>query len=131
MRQLAAFERAKPQLEAMGCTILVASADTEAQTRNVIESQSLTYPLAFGCTREHADCIGAWWGNHPPDGEHIQPAEFLLGRGGTVLGSMYASGPLGRISVDDVINSIHGRERARLRREQAEREASGKQSQVI
>lgn len=118
MRQLAAFEQGKAELERLGCTVLAASADTEEQTRLVVARQGLTYPVAFGCTRADAESIGAWWGSHPPDGEHIQPAEFLLGRGGTVLGSMYASGPVGRMGVDEVVRSITGRERARLRREQ-------------
>ena len=120
MRQLAAFEKAKAELEAMGCTILAASVDTLEQAEEVIKTAGLTYPVAYGLTKEDADGIGAWWGNHPPDGEHTQPAEFLLGRGGAVLGSMYASGPVGRMGWDEVMRSISSRERARAQREQAQ-----------
>ncbi|MBI4340050.1 MAG: redoxin domain-containing protein [Chloroflexi bacterium] len=123
MRQLAAYEAQKATLEKMGCAILVASVDTEEQARKVVGSQGLTYPVAYGCTREDADLIGAWWGQHPPDGEHIQPAEFLLGRGGTVLASMYASGQVGRMAVDEVIHFIEGRERSRLRQERQQQGA--------
>ncbi|MBI4311785.1 MAG: redoxin domain-containing protein [Chloroflexi bacterium] len=121
MRQLAAYEREKAKLESMGCTVLIASVDTEEQARKVVASQGLTYAVAYGCTKEDADAIGAWWGQHPPDGEHMQPAEFLLGRGGIVLGAMYASGPVGRMAVDEVVHFIEGRERSRLRQEQQQR----------
>lgn len=119
MRQLAAFEKGKAELEKLGCTILAASADTEEQARKVIQTAGLTYPVACCCTKEDAEVIGAWWGQHPPDGGHTQPAEFLLGRGGTVLGSLYASGPIGRMGVDEAIRSITRREGDRLQREQA------------
>ncbi|MSQ12156.1 MAG: redoxin domain-containing protein [Dehalococcoidia bacterium] len=118
MRQLAAYQNQKAELEKMGCSILSASVDTEEQTRKVVQTQGLTYAVAYGCTRAEGDAIGAWWGKLPPDGEYMQPAEFLLGRGGTVLGSMYASGPVGRMAVEEVIHSIESRERYRLSREQ-------------
>ncbi|MDP2954656.1 MAG: redoxin domain-containing protein [Chloroflexota bacterium] len=126
MRQLAAYQEQKADLEKMGCSILIASVDTEEQARQVAQTQGLTYLVAYGCTRADAEAIGAWWGNHPPDGEHMQPAEFLLGRGGTVLGSMYASGAVGRMSVEEVIHSIESRERYRLRREQEQQRQEGR-----
>jgi hypothetical protein len=43
--------------------------------------------------------------------------EFMLLRNGTIFGSMYASGPVGRMGADEVINSIKGRERRRLEAE--------------
>ena len=51
--------------------------------------------------------FGVWW-----EGERgfIQPAEFLLGRGGVVLGSMYASGPVGRMGADEAVRLITTRE---------------------
>ena len=109
-------------MEALGCTILAASVDNEAQALKVVRSAGLTYSVAYGCTKADADTIGAWWGNHPPDGEHMQPAEFMLGRGGTVLGSLYGSGPVGRMGVDEVVRSITSRERGRIQRELAQRE---------
>lgn len=62
--------------------------------------------------------IGAWWEETPG---FIQPAEFLLGRGGVVLGSMYASGPVGRMGPDEAVRQIKSRERRRLEQEQARR----------
>ena len=50
--------------------------------------------MAYDATKEEGELIGAWW---PEDQDgYIQPAEFLLGRGGVVLGTMDASVPVGR-----------------------------------
>ena len=54
--------------------------------------------------------IDAWWDDG--HGGHIQPAEFLLGRGGVVLGSMYASAPVGRMVAEEAIQLITTREQA-------------------
>lgn len=35
---------------------------------------------------------------------------ILLGRGGTVLGSMYGAGPVGRMGADEAIRFINRRE---------------------
>src|SRR5262249_18834811 len=96
MRQLAVYEAKKAELEALEATIYAASVDSLEQAREVV-NRGLTFPVAYGTTREEAELFGAWW-----EGERgfIQPAEFLLGRGGVVLGSMYASGPVGRMGAD-------------------------------
>ena len=100
----------KSELEELGCTIYAISVDTLMQAQDVA-SNGITFPIAYGCTKADAEAIGAWWGNHAPDGEHIQPTEFLLRQGGTVLGSMYASGPVGRISAEEAVSLITTREK--------------------
>ncbi|MBI4281958.1 MAG: redoxin domain-containing protein [Chloroflexi bacterium] len=119
---MAEWEEKKAELEKLGATIYAVSVDTLEQAQKVAAA-GLTFPVAYGCTRAEADAIGAWWGNHPPDGEHIQPAEFLLGRGGVVLGSMYASGPVGRMSADEAIRQITSRERRRREQEEPRAQA--------
>jgi peroxiredoxin len=100
-------------LEALGAAIYAASVDSLEQAREVV-SRGLTFPVAYGVTREESDLFGAWW-----DGERgfIQPSEFLLGRGGVVLGSMYASGPVGRMGADEVMRLITARECRRREQE--------------
>jgi peroxiredoxin len=109
MRQLAAYEEKKAELAALGATIYATSVDTLEQAQEVV-GHGLTFPVAYGTTREESALLGAWW-----DGERgfIQPAEFLLGRGGVVLGSMYASGPVGRMGADEAVRLITVRERRR------------------
>jgi peroxiredoxin len=103
----------KAELEALGATIYAASVDTLEQAREVV-SRGLTFPVAYGTTREESEVFGAWW-----EGGRgfMQPAEFLLGRGGVVLGSMYASGPVGRMGADEAVRLITTRERRRHEQE--------------
>ncbi len=111
---MAAYEAAKTELEALGVTVIAVSADTEEQAQEV-KGRGLTFPVAYGATKADADTIGAWWSDDR--GGFIQPAEFLLGRGGVVLGSMYASGPVGRMGADEVIRAITSRENRRRQEE--------------
>lgn len=83
----------------------------------MVDKAGLTFAMAYGVTRDQADSFGAWWSEDR--GGFIQPAEFLLGRGGVVLGSMYASGPVGRMGADEAIRQITSRERRRLEQEAA------------
>jgi len=92
------------------------SVDSKEHAQEV-KDKGLSFPVAYRATKEDGATIGAWWSEDR--GGYIQPAEFLLGRGGTVLGSMYASGPVGRMGADEAIRQITRREGIR-REEEAE-----------
>ena len=77
----------------MDCAIVAVSVDSREHAREVVDSNNLTFSMAHGVTREESEMLGAWWSDDR--GGYIQPAEFLLGRGGVVLGSMYAWALLG------------------------------------
>ncbi len=89
--------------------------DSQEQAQEVVDNNGLTYSMAHGVTREESEQLGAWWSEDR--GGYIQPAEFLLGRGGVVLGSIYASGPVGRMGADEAIRQITNRERRRIESE--------------
>jgi peroxiredoxin len=108
-RQLAAYEEKKAELEALGATIYAASVDSLEQAQEVVK-RGLTFPVAYGVTQEESELFGAWWER---ERGYIQPAEFLVGRGGVVLGSMYASGPVGRMGADEAVRLITMREHRR------------------
>ncbi len=111
---MAAWEQSKAELEGLEATIYAVSVDSLEQAQGVVD-RGLTFPVAYGATREQSELIGAWWSEER--GGYIQPAEFLLGRGGVVLGSMYASGPVGRIGADEATRLITFRERRRREEE--------------
>lgn len=96
----------------MGATIIAVSVDSAEDARL---EQGFTFPFAYGATKEDGELIGAWWSEDR--GGYIQPAEFLLGRGGVVLGSMYASGQVGRMGADEAIRFITRRETIRREEE--------------
>ena len=116
MRQLAAWEQHRSELEALDCTIYAASVDALEQAREVVDGARLSYPVAYGVTKRDAGLLAAWWSEDR--GGYIQPSEFLLGPGGVVLGSMYASGPVGRMGADEAVRQITNRERRRREQEQ-------------
>ena len=118
MRQLAAWESKKAELEELGCTIIAASVDSLAQATETKEKAGATFDVAYGVTQEESETFGAWWmvDHH---GGYIQPSEFLLSRGGVVIGSMYASGPVGRMGADEAVRQITNRERRRKEEEGA------------
>ena len=69
----------------------------------------LTFPVAYGMTEAEFESLGALW-TTDHHGRYMQPTELLLSRGGVVFGSMYASGPVGRMSVEEVLVAIKSRE---------------------
>ena len=111
---MAAYEDAKAELDALDVTVYAVSADSEEHAREV-QGRGLSFPVAYGATKADADAIGAWWSDDR--GGYVQPAEFLLSRGGVVAGAMYASGPVGRMGADEVIRFIQFRENRRREEE--------------
>ena len=111
---MAAYEDAKAELDALDVTVYAVSADSEEHAREV-QGRGLSFPVAYGATKADADAIGAWWSDDR--GGYVQPAEFLLSRGGVVAGAMYASGPVGRMGADEVIRFIQFRENRRRQEE--------------
>ncbi len=89
--------------------------DSQEHAQEVVDKNGLTFSMAHGVTKADSDHIDAWWSEDR--GGYIQPSEFLLGRGGVVLGSIYASGPVGRMGVDEAIRQITNRERRRIESE--------------
>ena len=73
-------------------SIVAGTVDTEEQTLEV--AKDLSFPVAYGMTREDADQIGAWW---EPRRDHIQPSEFILRGDGKVIASTYSNSPVGRM----------------------------------
>jgi peroxiredoxin len=82
-------------LEELDVTTYAVSVDTKELAQEVVDNNKLTFPMAYAATKADGDMLGSWWSEDR--GGYIQPTEFLLGRGGTVLGAMYATGPVGRM----------------------------------
>jgi peroxiredoxin len=99
---LAAFEKARPELEALGIKIVAASVDPLDKAREV--AAELSYPVGYGVMRTMAEQIGAWWEERR---SILQPSEFLVGADGKVRASTYSSGPIGRVDPADVIRLVN------------------------
>ena len=95
------FEKLKSELDALGVKVVAASVDPIDKAKEV--AAELSFPVAYGITREVADRIGAWWEDRRGI---IQPSEFLLTADGKVRSATYSSGPIGRVDAADVIKLI-------------------------
>ena len=98
---MAGFEKLRPELDALGVKVLAASVDPLDKAREV--AAELSFPVAYGVTREQADSIGAWWEERR---SIVQPSEFLLAADGKVRAASYSSGPIGRIDAADVVKLV-------------------------
>lgn len=99
---MAAFEKAKQDLAAVGAKVVAASVDPLDKAKEV--AAELSYPVAYGVTRATAERIGAWWEERR---SIIQPSEFVVGAEGKVRVSTYSSGPIGRVEPADVVKLIN------------------------
>ncbi len=107
---MAGYETLKAQFDEMGISILAASVDPLDKATEV--QQDVSFPIAYGVTREQADTIGAWWEDRR---SIIQPSEFILDGDGKVLAATYSTGPIGRMDAGDVLGLVKFLEKNRGR----------------
>jgi peroxiredoxin len=104
---LVGFEKEKATLDELGAKVFAISVDAEDKAQEV--QDEVSFPVAFGATREQGDAVGAWWGEQR--GGIIQPSEFVVGADGKVMASAYSAGPLSRLDAGDVVRWIQFHEK--------------------
>lgn len=82
-------------------SIFAGTVDSEEKTAEV--ASELSFPVAYGMTREQGDAVGAWWEERR---DHIQPSEFLLTGSGRVMFSTYSSSPVGRMDPEETLTLV-------------------------
>lgn len=95
------FEKAKPELDALGVKVVAASVDAIDKAKEV--AADVSFPVAYGVTRAQAEQLGAWWEDRRGI---IQPSEFLVTAEGKVRSATYSSGPIGRVDAADVVKLV-------------------------
>ena len=82
-------------------TVVAASTDPSDKAQEVADE--LSFPIAYGVTRDIADSLGSWW-----EGSRgiIQPTEFIVGADAKIVHSSYSSGPLARTLAPDVVSLL-------------------------
>lgn len=99
---MAGFEKRKPELDVLGVKVVAASVDPIDKAKEV--AAGLSFPVAYGVTREQADRLGSWWEERRG---LIQPSEFLVAADGKVRSATYSTGPIGRVDAGDVVNIVN------------------------
>ena len=107
---MAAYQSSLDALEELGVTVIAATVDDRETVAGMVREDGLTFPVAYGVTPESAAPLAPWWTADDRHGRYLQPMEFLVRRD-VVLGSMYASGPIGRMDVEQALAFIRSRER--------------------
>ena len=106
---MATYQRSMDELDELGVTVVGATVEDRETAARMAEEEGLTFPIAYGVTEESVAALTPWWTEDKAHGRYLQPMEFLVGRG-VVFGSMYASGPIGRMGVRQAMAFIKHRE---------------------
>jgi len=102
--QLAAFSRAKAQLDELGIKVVALSVDDKATTEALVEKHRINFPVGYRAdTAKIAAATGAYVNENP---SYLQSTGFVLGPDGKVLTAVYSSGAIGRLVVDDVLGLV-------------------------
>ena len=107
---MAAYQKSLDALGELGVTVIAAAVDDRETAAGMAQEEGLTFPVACGVTQQSVASLAPWWTEDNRHGRYLQPMEFLVRRN-TVLGSMYASGPIGRMDVEQALAFIRSRER--------------------
>ncbi len=99
---MAGFEAQQSALADLGGHVIVA-ASVDDDEKGAEVAADLSFPVAFGVTKDQSDTVGAWWEN---DRSIVQPTEFMLDGDGAVLASTYSWGALGRMSAEEAVRLI-------------------------
>lgn len=90
--------------EAHAVQIVALSVDTEDQANALVERLGIKYKVVHDVRfPEHADLIGAY---HHATRPTIHPAQFVIDADRKVEVSVYSTGPIGRLAVDEVLRFV-------------------------
>lgn len=102
--QLAAFNRAKDQLDGLGIKVVAFSVDDEPTSAALVEKLRLTFPLGHSAKPDEvAAVLGAYLNDEP---RYFQSTGFVLAPDGSVVTAVYSSGAIGRLLPDDVVGLV-------------------------
>ena len=110
---MASYQENLEELRELGVSVVAATVEDKETAARMAEEEGIEFQVAYGVSEEDVRALNPWWADDH-HGRYLQPMEFLVLRHGIVFGSMYATGPIGRMAVDEVLFGVRGRERRRL-----------------
>ncbi len=88
--------------------VIAASSDGLEDARGTVEALGLEYTVLYGLDAEETSRkIGCYTGERRGR-PHIQPAAFVLQRGGLIAHAVYSSGKVGRLTARDALTIVEG-----------------------
>lgn len=102
------------ELDELGVYVIGGTIEDRETAARMAREDGIAFPIAYGVTPDSIGALHPLWGEEKGYGKCVEPMEFLV-RKGFVINSMYASGPVGRMDVNQLIHFIKLRERSRAR----------------
>jgi len=101
---LADFQRQYEAFKSEGVGLLAGSVDVLQNTLKMINDLNLSFPIAYGLNLQAT--ISSIGGFYEPEKQFLQPSGFLIRPGGSVEVAVYSSGPVGRLSAENVLSLV-------------------------
>lgn len=105
--QLASFQEMLPRLADAGIRVAAFSTDDQEHAMEMVASHGLTFPVGFGVDLRKVGEILQGYINE--ERGSLESSNFLLRPDGSIELSVYASGPIGRLTPEDVLDFINRR----------------------
>ena len=105
--QLESFQKLLPELTEAGIKIAAFSTDDEDHALEMVKSHSLTFPVGFGVDMKEVGKTLMSYINE--ERGSLESSNFLLLRDGTIELAVYSSGPIGRLTPEDVLDFVNRR----------------------
>jgi len=101
---LADYQSRLGELESRNARLIAASVDSQEDAQAVVEMLGLTYSMGYGLDfMDFAQKTGAFYEVRR---SIIHATSFILRQDGTVAHAVYATGPIGRLTVEDCIRNL-------------------------
>ena len=101
---MADYQTWLPELKQLGVALLAASVDTLENARGTVETQKLTYPVACGIDYEDVSRRTGAYIEH--ERKIVHATGFLLKPDMKIQVAAYSSGPIGRLTPNDVASLV-------------------------
>ena len=101
---MADYQANRTALEEENIGIIALSVDELDKAKETVDELKLDFPVAYGMeVPRDAEPIGAFWEERR---KIFHATSFLLDSEGRVVDACYATGPVGRISAEDVLRPV-------------------------
>lgn len=101
---MADYQTWLPELKQLGIALLAASVDTLENARGTVETQKLTYPVAYGIDYDDVSRRTGAYIEH--ERKIVHATGFLLKPDMKIQVAAYSSGPIGRLTPNDVASLV-------------------------
>lgn len=103
-QQLADFQTWLPDFRSLGVAVMAASVDTPEEARKTVDTLKLTYPVAHGLDYQDISRRTGAFIEH--ERKILHATGFLLKPDLTLHTAVYSTGPIGRLTPNDVSSLI-------------------------